>query len=239
MHTACAEVNDAAALGSQYNARGLRCQHRLRMHLVDQQRFEQLCLGKAAGDLEQRLAGEHRRALGHSHHRALEAEAGQPVEEGLREAPERAQVGDCVGIKAQGFQIAQYRFKPRGEQEVARAWQRAHEQAERRRHVARAVGDVGLHHRQLIEIGEQRQRRATRGAIRPGRHGRHADLPPSHGGDRRQVPRDMVPTATTAITDPQVAGSGAHHQVLADVIDVEPVAVDQVVAILARQAGAE
>jgi hypothetical protein len=124
------------------------------VHEVDEARLHQLRLRQRRDDAQQRLVGEHDLALGHGIEVAGEAEPGERAQEGRREALLRLQPDDLVVAEGGVLQEVDRLLEAGGDQEVARQRQLAHEELEDGglRHAGLFVG---LHHVQLVEIGQQ------------------------------------------------------------------------------------
>ena len=150
----------AAALD---DARALRGDQRLQVQLVEQVRLGELRLRQRRLDGQQRLAREGRCALGHRVHIAREAQPGEPVEEARREAPAALERGQRLLAEAQALEVGERVVEAAGEQVVAIRGQRARVQLERRSG-GQAVLGIGLQHRHLVEVREQRAARLVESA---------------------------------------------------------------------------
>lgn len=148
------EVDQQPALCRQHAARGLGGDHGREMNQVDQPRFDELRFADRCLHAQDGLVGEAGRAFAHRPDVAAEAEVAQRLQEGRAEAPAVRQPTQFIRGEAQALEIVEGLFDARDEQEVARLGQAAHEQLEHRP-VLHALVEVGLQHRQLVQVGEQ------------------------------------------------------------------------------------
>ena len=138
------------------------------MHDVDQSGLDQLRLRQRRGDAQDRLVGKEHRALRHGMHVAGEAQGGKIVEHPLSEAAAAFEPGDVLLRKTQRFEKIERLLEPGRHQEAPPRRQLAHEELEHRG-LALVMIEIGLHHVELVEIGQQR---AGRGVITYLRYGR-------------------------------------------------------------------
>ncbi len=134
------------------------------MHLVHDQRLDELRLGDWRQHLQDGLIGEHHRAFRHGIDVACEAERLQPLEERLRELPQRPEVGDVVAAEAQPLESGEHAVEAASEQVIAPRWKPSHEKREHRL-LLHAGGEIGLRHGQLVEVREERQTAAGGGLV--------------------------------------------------------------------------
>ena len=149
-----AEVDDHPARSSLDDPRRLGGDQRVDVQPRQQHRLHQLRLQDAALDPQDRLVGKDGGALGQGPHVALEAEALQPLEERFSEA-QAAQVVQVVRLEAQTLEAGERVVQACGQGVVPAGWQAPEEELERGAPL-HAPGEIGLGHRQLVLIGEER-----------------------------------------------------------------------------------
>ena len=158
-----AEVHHRPPPSRLDDARALRGDQRLQVQLVEQVRLGELCFRQGRLDGQQRLAGEGGRALGHRVDVAAEAQPAEPVEEARGEASAALQRRERLVPEAQPFEVGERVVEAAGQQVAAIRGQRAGEQLERGAGGQPVLG-VGLQHRQLVEVREQRTARLVEAA---------------------------------------------------------------------------
>ena len=163
----CTKVDNRRAIGGNRQAVCGRCGHRLVMDGAEQIRLHDLGLRQRGRDVDDRLVPENWRPFRHGSHLAAESETFQPVQEIPGKAVQRGQVFQVGRGDGQPLQVFQRRFQPAGDQQVAVRRQAAAEQVECRG-FGQAVFPVGLHHAQLIHVGQQRVGGGRR--VRPSGH---------------------------------------------------------------------
>ena len=150
------EVGDRTPGRRADDARALRGDERLEVHLVDEVRLHHLRLRHRGLDDQQRLVAEGRRPLRHRPHIAREPQLAEPVEEARWEAHPAASAASASAPNSRRSRYASAAVEAARQQVVAPRGERACEQLERggRSHV---VLPVRLEHRELVEVGEQRE----------------------------------------------------------------------------------
>ena len=161
MRAAQPEIDQGPALGGQHHARGLGRDHGLEMQQVDQARLDILRLGQRSGHAQDRLVGKEDGALGHRMHIAGEAEPPQPLDQPIAEMAAAREPGQFLFARTDGLEEIQRLGEARGDQEIAFFRQLADEELEDRQAcLANLV--IGLHHRKLVQVGQQEARRGAR-----------------------------------------------------------------------------
>jgi hypothetical protein len=150
-----AEVHDGPAARREHRAHGLAHLHRLEMHQVHHSGLDELCLDDGRRDLQQGLVGKDRGALGDGPDLAGEANAAQELEERRLEPFEGGEVGDGLIGELEAFQEAEYIFESGGDQESARGRELSDEEA-KGRVGGHSLPEVRRRHRELIEVGQER-----------------------------------------------------------------------------------
>ena len=156
VHAAHAEIHHRHAVGGQHHARRLGGEQRFQVDVVHQQAFQQLPLDHRRPHFQQRLVGEHHRALRQRPDFPLEAEIGQPAQEGVLEQIQLPQPLELFGVETQPANQVGGVLLPAGHRETAPRRQLAEEQTEHRL-AAVVVAPVGLRHGQFVEVREQGQ----------------------------------------------------------------------------------
>ena len=115
--------------------------------------LDELRLDHRSGDRDERLAGEHGRALGHSPHVAFELEVPQVVEKRLGETAAPAQVRDVLLGEVQVLEIVDQLLDARHDRIAAPIGHAAEEHVKVRAAVGDAFFKVAVRHRELIKVG--------------------------------------------------------------------------------------
>jgi hypothetical protein len=79
------EVDHLAALSGLHHAGSLRCEHRVQVDLVHDQRFHELRLRDGGHDFHDWFIGEHGCSLQHRIHIACKPKSAKPVQKWIRE----------------------------------------------------------------------------------------------------------------------------------------------------------
>src|SRR5215469_7696900 len=124
------------------------------MNGVEEERLDQLRLGKRRADLQERLAREKRRALRHCPDVAGEAQTREPVQETRRESVKSLKLVDRRFGEGKPLEVVEYVVEAAGEEEVPRFGQPADEQAEDGSPL-KALLEVRAQHRELVEVREE------------------------------------------------------------------------------------
>ncbi len=132
----------------------MRGDQRLQVDDVEQAALGELRLRQRRGDAQDRLVGEEHGALRHGVDVAGEPEAAQTLEQAGGESALARQPFDLGLGERQRLEEVERLLQSCGDEEVALRRQLAHEQLEHGRFVHAPV-EVGLHHRELVEIGEE------------------------------------------------------------------------------------
>ena len=119
--------------------------------------FDELRLDSGGTHRQNRLSGEHRRALRHCPDVAGEAEIGKIIQELLTEHIAAAQVGNILLRKMQILDILDNLLQTCRDGEAAAVGTAAEKQVKIGNPVAVAGGKIALTHGQLIEIAEHGQ----------------------------------------------------------------------------------
>ena len=128
--------------------------------LVQQERLDQLTLGKRRRHLEQRLPCVENAALGDRPHVAGEAQRRERIDVFGGESQLVPQVVQLVGLEPDALQKRQARFKACGDEKPAPRRQSSDEQAEGGG-VGHPAAQVARRHVQLVEVGRQCARHRT------------------------------------------------------------------------------
>jgi hypothetical protein len=149
-----AEIDQELARRSQDHARRLRGDGRLEVQQVDQPGLDELRLGQRRAHPQDRLVGEEDRSLGHGIDVAGEAEASQIDQHVLTEAPALGQPIQLGLGEAGSLQEPEGLLQSGRHQKAPGIGQLAHEELENRG-LGHAGLQVGLHHVELVKIGQQ------------------------------------------------------------------------------------
>ena len=204
-----AEVDQRPPRRRLDDTRGLRGEHCLQMHLVEDVGLDELGDRQWRLDPQQRLVGEDGRALGHRIDIALEAQRGEPAEVVGAEHAECLELAERLVSEVQPLEIVEHVFDPAGDEVAALGRQRPDREVEDGA-TRKPVLAIGAEHRQLVEIGEERllvrlhyavlSTRATPAALSSSR--RRAESPGS-----RSTPR--MASVSTVVPKPRRAASRA------------------------------
>ena len=129
----------------------------MELQQVDDPRFHELRFRQRRRDSQDWLVGKEGGPLGHGVHVAREAEARQRVDEIGAKSAAISQPAQFFLGEAQVLEILEHLFQTCGDQKTPLGRQVAHVHLERRGFV-QAVNVVGLEHRQLVKVGQQRAR---------------------------------------------------------------------------------
>ena len=140
-------------------------QQGLVLHLVDDDGFGELGRDDGRGHFQYGFVGEEQAALGHGAHAAAESEIAQVRQKILGEDAGVAQVIDAGVVEGQGGQAVDCVIHAGGDQVSAIGRVFAHVEAEGG-FAVHALGEVGLGHGQLVEIGEQADVAGRHGEMR-------------------------------------------------------------------------
>ena len=119
--------------------------------------LQQLRLDRRSADGQQRLAGEHGRALRHRPDVAREAEMAQIVQKFLRKQPLPAQIREVFLGKMQVLHIVDDLIQPGADGEAAAVRHLAEKHVEIRDPIALSAPEIAVAHGQLIKIAEHGQ----------------------------------------------------------------------------------
>ena len=150
-----AEVDQLAPAPREDDARGLRGDQRLQVDDVQQAALGELRLRQGRGHAKDRFVGEEHGALGHRVDVAGEAELAQARQQFVGEAPLARQPVDFAVGERERLEEVERLLESGRDQETALSGQLAHEQLEHRG-LDHPAMQVGLQHRQLVQVGEQR-----------------------------------------------------------------------------------
>ncbi len=124
------------------------------MEQVDDPRFDKLRFGDRGCHSQDRLVGKEHGSFRHRVNGAGETKLLQIVQQLGFEAAAVCQPLEFLGLESQVFQVLQHLLQSGGDEKASRWRQFAHEEFEHRRFVLIRF-DIGLKHRQLIEVGQQ------------------------------------------------------------------------------------
>ena len=144
--------------------------------------------GKAARDAQDRLVGKEHRPFRHGVDVAGEPQAGEIIDQVFAEAAAAREPLELLGRKAQLGEKIQHLLEAGRDQKAALARELAHEELEDRGFCLATI-QVGLHHVELIEIGQQRACRRIHAAT-------FAENTPRAHRDRLEGEFDRILTST-------------------------------------------
>ena len=154
VHAAQSEVHDLPAPCSLDHARRLGGEDGLQMDLVHHERLDELRLGNRRLDFDEGLVREHRCPFRDGVDVARESKLLQMLEERLREAPERVQIGEGRLVEAERLEKRQHIVQPARQQVVPPLGQTPHEEAEHG-DLTHLLLEIGLEHGELVQVREQ------------------------------------------------------------------------------------
>jgi hypothetical protein len=125
------------------------------MQEVDDAALDQLGLGDRRSDSQDRLVGEEDRALRHGADLAGETQLRETAQKAWTEAGAFAQPLQFGLAELQRLERTQHLLEARRDEKVAARRELAHEELEAGEPVHAAV-QIGLQHRELVQIGQQR-----------------------------------------------------------------------------------
>ena len=161
--TAQAELGHPPAGSRVRHARRLGSDEGLEVHAVEYAGLEQLALHEGAGHAQQRLAGEDHGAVGHGVDVDLQLHAAQPLQEGLikqrRSAGglEASEVVDVAVVEAEALDELDHLVHAAAHRVAALEGVVAEEHVEAGLDAGLELLPVALRHRELVEVGEERE----------------------------------------------------------------------------------
>ena len=148
------EIDENLARAGQHHACRLRRDQRLEMQDVDEAGFGELRLRQRRGHPQDRLIGKENGALGHGMHIAGEAELAQVVEQIPAELAGGLEPFEFRRREAKVFEVVE-RLLEAGRKEKAAAGGQAADEEFENGGFCLAMIQVGLHHVDLIKVGQQ------------------------------------------------------------------------------------
>ena len=154
VRTAQAEIDETLARRGKHHAGGLGGDHGLELQEIDYPRFDELGLGQRGRHAQDRLVGEEHRTFRHGVDVAGKAQAGEIIDEVFAEPSGAREPIKLFGSKPQMAKKLEHLFEPGRNQKAALAGKLAHEEF-KARGLGLATIQIGLHHVELVEIGQQ------------------------------------------------------------------------------------
>ena len=149
------EVDHGPPVGGGDDPAGLGRDQRLEVHLVQEQRLDELAREEIALDAQDRLARVHHRALRNGRKLARELDRRQPREQRRRADPRPLEVFQRRVAEPQAGQHLDGALEAGGDEVAPVRRQLAREELERDRLGVLALRHVGIGHRQLVLVDEQ------------------------------------------------------------------------------------